>query len=325
MDRNGAMNGPGDMRPDGHRSGESHESSEPSASRASHSTEPSLPADAARRDDPGGELVILFGFLLCFLGGLGLTIVYALGGQPQAEGVLLAVALFGLGFGLVTWAHRLMPHGPFEEPRELPTSEAEREAFERDLEQGGVLGRRKVIIAGLVAAAGSLGIAALFPIRSLGPSPGKSLVTTPWRRGRRLVSDSNVPIRPEDVPLEGLVTAFPEGSPNSADGQIVLIRVDPGLLQPKPDRATWSPDGFIAYSKVCTHAGCPVGLYQAETHQLLCPCHQSAFDVLNAAKVVFGPAFRALPQLPLAIDAEGFLVAQSDFHEPVGPSFWNRG
>src|SRR6202022_256894 len=107
--------------------------------------EPSLPADAAHRDDPGGEVVILLGFLLCFLGGLGLTIVYALGGQPQAEGALLAIALMGLGFGLVTWAHRLMPHGPFEEPRELPTSEAEREAFERDLEQGGVLGRRKLL------------------------------------------------------------------------------------------------------------------------------------------------------------------------------------
>jgi ubiquinol-cytochrome c reductase iron-sulfur subunit len=287
--------------------------------------EPSLPADAAHRDDPGGEVVILLGFLLCFLGGLGLTIVYALGGQPQAEGALLAIALMGLGFGLVTWAHRLMPHGPFEEPRELPTSQAEREAFERDLEQGGVLGRRKLLIGGLVAAAGSLGIAALFPIRSFGPSPGKSLRTTPWRRGRRLVTDSNTPIRPADVPLEGLVTAFPDGLPNSADGQIVLIRLPSGLLQPRNDRATWSPQGFIAYSKVCTHAGCPVGLYQAQTHQLLCPCHQSAFDVLNEAKVVFGPAFRALPQLPLAIDPEGYLIAQSDFHEPIGPSYWNRG
>jgi ubiquinol-cytochrome c reductase iron-sulfur subunit len=217
-----------------------------------------------------------------------------------------------------------MPHGPFEEPRELPTSEAEQEAFERDLEQGGVLGRRKILIGGLVAAAGSLGIAALFPIRSLGPSPGKSLVRTPWRRGRRLVTDGNVPIRAIDVPLEGLVTAFPEGRPGSADGQIVLIRTTPGILRPGAGRETWSPNGFIAYSKVCTHAGCPVGLYQAETHQLLCPCHQSAFDVLNEAKVVFGPAFRALPQLPLAIDPQGFLIAQSDFHEPIGPSYWNR-
>lgn len=298
---------------------------EPRRPRPDEHEEPGLPAEAAGRDDRGGEVVILLGFLLCFLGGLGLTIVYALGGQPQAEGVLLAVALLGLGFGLVTWAHRLMPHGPFEEPRELPTSEAERDAFERDLEQGGVLGRRKLLIGGLVAAAGSLGIAALFPIRSLGPSPGKSLVTTPWRRGRRLVTDSNTPIRIVDVPLEGLVTAFPEGHPNSADGQIVLIRVLPGLLQPAQERSTWAPQGFIAYSKVCTHAGCPVGLYQSETHQLLCPCHQSAFDVLNEAKVVFGPAFRALPQLPLAIDAQGYLIAQSDFHEPIGPSYWNRG
>jgi ubiquinol-cytochrome c reductase iron-sulfur subunit len=288
--------------------------------------EPQTDREAEVRRDPGGETIILFGFLLCFLGGLGLTIVYALGGQPQAEGVLLAVALCSLGFSLVTWAHRLMPHGPFEEPREpLESSEAEREALQADLERHGLLGRRRLLLGGLVAAAGSLGIAALFPIRSLGPSPGKSLVRTPWRRGTRVVNEEGLPIRPVDVPIEGLVTAFPEGHVDSADGQIVLMHLPGGLINPKPGRGTWSPQGLIAYSKVCTHAGCPVGLYQAQSHQLLCPCHQSAFDVLNGAKVVFGPAFRALPQLPLAINAEGFIVAQSDFHEPIGPSFWNRG
>jgi ubiquinol-cytochrome c reductase iron-sulfur subunit len=288
--------------------------------------EPRLEAEALVRRDPAGEAAILFGFGLCVLGGIGLTIVYALGGQPQAEGVLLAVALCSLGFSLVTWAHRLMPHGPFEEPREvLVASEEESAALERDFEREGLLTRRRLLVGGLVAAAGSLGIAALFPIRSLGPGPGKSLVRTPWRRGLRLVTDSGTPIHTADVPLEGLVTAFPEGHVDSADGQIVLIRVDPGLLTPPAPRASWSPDGFLAFSKVCTHAGCPVGLYQAQSHQLLCPCHQSAFDVLDQARVVFGPAFRALPQLPLEITSDGFLAAQSDFHEPIGPSFWNRG
>ena len=80
----------------------------------------------------------------------------------------------------------------------------------------------------------------------------------------------------------------------------------------------------IAYSKICTHVGCPVGLYQADTHELLCPCHQSTFDVLDGARPRFGPATRSLPQLPLAVDGDGFLTAQSDFTEPVGPGFWNR-
>ena len=127
-----------------------------------------------------------------------------------------------------------------------------------------------------------------------------------------------------DVPLDGLVTVFPEGSPDSGDGQAVLMQVDPGLIQPRPGREDWSPSGFIAYSKVCTHAGCPVGLYQAEAHELLCPCHQSTFDVLNGAKPLFGPAAGALPQLPLTIDSDGILRATGDFSSPVGPVFWHR-
>jgi ubiquinol-cytochrome c reductase iron-sulfur subunit len=99
--------------------------------------------------------------------------------------------------------------------------------------------------------------------------------------------------------------------------------VEPGLLQPVKGRETWSPQGFVAYSKICTHAGCPVGLYQAQLHELLCPCHQSNFDVLSGARPLFGPAAVALPQLPLRITPDGFLAATGDFSEPVGPYFWH--
>jgi ubiquinol-cytochrome c reductase iron-sulfur subunit len=150
------------------------------------------------------------------------------------------------------------------------------------------------------------------------------LLETPWRRGKRLVTDDGRPVLAADVPLDGLVTVFPEGAPGSADGQAVLVRVPDGALSPARGREEWAPDGLIAYSKICTHAGCPVGLYQAKTHQLLCPCHQSAFDVLREAKPVFGPAAAPLPQLPLSIDADGYLVAGGDFSDPVGPSFWHR-
>ena len=119
------------------------------------------------------------------------------------------------------------------------------------------------------------------------------------------------------------MTAFPEGYVGSADAQTVLIRVAPELLQLPPDRVIWAPDGYVAYSKLCTHAGCPVGLYRATEHQLLCPCHQSTFNVLDGAEVVFGPAGRPLPQLPIQLQGDGTFVAQGDFFEPVGPAFWD--
>jgi ubiquinol-cytochrome c reductase iron-sulfur subunit len=204
------------------------------------------------------------------------------------------------------------------------TSEAEKEEVEESFERGGEIGRRKLLTRMLGLAAAALGVAAVFPIRSLGPSPGKSLERTPWRSGSRLVGEDGNPIRVEDVPIGGMFTVYPEGHVGSADGQTVLVRVPADANRPRPGREAWAPNGYLAYNKVCTHAGCPVGLYQVETHQLLCPCHQSAFDVLDGAKPVFGPATRSLPQLPLQVDGQGFLVARSDYPEPIGPAYWNR-
>jgi ubiquinol-cytochrome c reductase iron-sulfur subunit len=265
-------------------------------------------------------------FAVTTVSGIALAVVYWTGGQPQLEGLFLATAFSGLCIGLVIWANHLLdPGGPYEEKRHpLATTKDEKRAFERDLERGGMIERRTLLLKGLGAALGALGVAALFPIRSLGPRPGNSLLRTPWRNGSRLVNEAGTPVNTSDVPLNGLVTVFPENAPGSADGQAVLIRVPPGLLEPHAGRADWAPDGFVCYSKICTHAGCPVGLYEARDHQLLCPCHQSTFDVLRAAKPVFGPAAAALPQLPLRIDGNGFLVARGDFSEPVGPAFWNR-
>jgi ubiquinol-cytochrome c reductase iron-sulfur subunit len=109
-----------------------------------------------------------------------------------------------------------------------------------------------------------------------------------------------------------------------AKAAVLLVRVDPDQLNETEERASWSYQGIVAYSKICTHVGCPVALYEQQTHHLLCPCHQSTFDLVNGCKVIFGPATRPLPQLPISVDAEGYLIAQSDFHEPVGPSFWDR-
>ncbi len=280
---------------------------------------------AGDRGERRVELLAAAGFAVCVVAALALALVYRRGGHPQLEGALLAVALGGMGFGLVTWARRILPHDEeFEDRETLPTTDEERHQFHDTLERDDVIGRRPLLVRMLVAAGGALGLAALFPIRSLGPDPGDTLERTSWEGGRRLVTAEGVAVRATDVPLDGLVTVFPDGDVGSADGQAVLIRVRPGLMDPRPGREDWSPEGLIAYSKVCTHAGCPVGLYQADIHQLLCPCHQSAFDVLRAARPTFGPAARPLPQLPLRIDDDGFVVARGDFSEPVGPAWWDR-
>jgi ubiquinol-cytochrome c reductase iron-sulfur subunit len=273
---------------------------------------------------PGPWIAMSFGASV--LASLALTIVYALGGHVQAEGALLAVALGGLSVGLILWAKKLMPVGGLVEEREYPPpqSRALEEAEEAFETGAAILERRSFLVKMLGAAAAALGVAALFPIRSLGTRPGRSLVVTPWRTGLRVVDSNNAPILVDDVPIDGVLTVFPEGHTDAADSATLLIRLPPGAYDPMPGREDWAPEGLVAFSKICTHAGCPVGLYQSATRELFCPCHQSAFAVLQAAAPTRGPATRSLPQLPLAIE-DGFIVARGDFPEPVGPGFWSRG
>jgi ubiquinol-cytochrome c reductase iron-sulfur subunit len=264
---------------------------------------------------------IALAFVASFAGSAGLATVYALGGQPQLEGALLFVALGGLSIGLILWAKRLMPSEQHVEPRPALLGEAtERLAAEESFEEGAErIGRRRFLGRLLGAAAAALGFAALFPIRSLGSRPGIALYRTAWTPGARAVTPEGDPIRASDLEDNSILTAFPEGNVHAADSQVVVIKMPDGT---RAGRKDWSPNGIVAFSKICTHAGCPVGLFQAETAELLCPCHQSVFRVTQGCKPVKGPATRALPQLPLGIDAEGFVVARGDFTEPVGPAFW---
>ena len=277
------------------------------------------------REGRGAARVIGSAFAISAAASVGLFVVYAVGGQPQVEGVLLGVSLGGLGVGFIVWGTRLMPQGPFVEEREqMEVPAAEREDLERDLFRGReVVERRTFIRRMLVAAVGALGLAALVPIRSLGPGPGRTLFRTKWTAGARAVTADGAPVTVERLPVGGILTVFPEGHTDAADSQTVLIRVEPGLLRLPGARQGWAPEGLVAYSKICTHAGCPVGLYEQRTHELFCPCHQSVFTVLDGAPAVSGPAVRALPQLPLRIEADGTIAAAGDFPEPVGPSFWN--
>jgi ubiquinol-cytochrome c reductase iron-sulfur subunit len=233
------------------------------------------------------------------------------------------VALGGFGAALILWDRGLLPDEQIEESRLLPSPKEEREAAQAYLEEGSEeIGRRRFLARLLGAAAAALGLAAVFPIRSLGRAPGLTLFRTSWRPGSVVVDESGAAVAADQLSVGSVITVFPQGHEGSPDSQAVLIRVEEGALQLAPERAAGAPGGLVAYSKVCTHAGCPVGLYQTDTQQLLCPCHQSTFDVLRGARPVFGPAARPLPQLPIEIGPDGLLRATGDFTEPVGPGFW---
>jgi ubiquinol-cytochrome c reductase iron-sulfur subunit len=141
-----------------------------------------------------------------------------------------------------------------------------------------------------------------------------------------VVQQDGTPLKPSDLSPDSVVTVWPDGHTDAADAPTLLIRTRDGQdFRPRPGREGWTVHGIVAYSKLCTHVGCPVGLYQAAEGLLLCPCHQSTFDVLDGARPVFGPAARSLPQLPLDLDDDGYLIATADFSGPVGPGFWDRG
>ena len=257
------------------------------------------------------------------LGGLAACATYAFGGQTQLEGLCFAVAFGGLGAGFVVWAHRLLDVEDVEQPwpfapEHRPAEREHAEALRDEVDHRGVLHQRPLLRRSLLGAMAALGLAALFPIRSLGPRPGNSLRTTPWRSGRRLVDAEGRPIVADQLPVGGLVTVFPEGHLDAADAVAVAVRVgsDPAAGDAR------ALTGLYVYSKVCTHAGCPVGLYVDERRTLLCPCHQSEFDVLDGARPMSGPADRALPRLQVRIGDDGELVAEGDFDDPPGPGWW---
>jgi ubiquinol-cytochrome c reductase iron-sulfur subunit len=259
--------------------------------------------------------------------GLALMVTYALGGQTQVEGVLLFVALGGVGAGMVTWSKRFMSVGQEVEPRpRLASTEPEIAAFADDFDQGEYqLERRTLLTKLMLGALGALGLAALFPIASLGPPARKSFRVSPYHKGTRLVTEEGELVQADSVNVNGVITVFPEGDEGDEFAQVLLIGLDPQrTFTPRAGREAWTPDSLAAFSKVCTHAGCPVGLFQQERGELLCPCHQSTFDVYDACRPVFGPAATSLPQLPLAVDDDGYVVADGDLSGPPGPSYWNQ-
>jgi ubiquinol-cytochrome c reductase iron-sulfur subunit len=282
--------------------------------------------------------------------------ILGLGASNVALGAALGGALLFIGLGLIQWARKLMSDHELVEMRHpARSSDEDRTATLKALEEGAEdsgIARRPLVRNSLFGAVTVLLAPAVVLLRDLGPTPnqvaeeadypGAGLEHTVWEKGMRVVRDVvGTPIRPGDLEIGDLINGEPELIFEVDDegehvlhgvtlniakskGAVVLIRMDPDENKPAPGRENWAVDGILCYSKICTHVGCPISLNERKTHHLLCPCHQSTFDLADAARVVFGPAARPLPQLPLAVDDEGYLVAQSDFTEPVGPSFWER-
>jgi len=245
-----------------------------------------------------------------------------------------------VAIGATIWVKVIMPHVELVEKRKPLASDREaRAAFTQTFNEGAEASgftKRPLLRRTLIAASVGLAVAPIVLLRDMGPLPGTSLRHTVWRKGMRLiVYGPNTPIRPADFAIPGqMITVVPDGYQDNQDAlakaTTIIIKFGPGQLVPDTPqnygtKMNWTVDNIVAYSKICTHVGCPVALYEETTHHILCPCHQSTFDATRGAAVTFGPAARPLPQLPLGVDAQGFLIATHDYYEPVGPSFWERG
>jgi ubiquinol-cytochrome c reductase iron-sulfur subunit len=255
-------------------------------------------------------------------------------------GLGATLALLGIGFGVVHWGKAVMTDVELVDERHpqggSPETQAAALKVFQDADRESGFTRRAVIRNSLIGALIAFPLPAVVLFRGFAPQdelPVELLSHTMWQKGTRLALDpSGAPIKASDVTIGSAFHVIPEGLQDMEHGRleekakaaVLLMRLNPEELNEQENRAGWSYDGIVAYSKICTHVGCPVALYEQHTHHLLCPCHQSQFDVANHCEVIFGPAARPLPQLPIAVDDEGYLVAQSDFTEPVGPSFWER-
>ena len=254
-----------------------------------------------------------------------------------ALGLTLGLALFAIGAGAVHWARTLMSDVEVADERHPIEATPEVKAkVMADFKQGAqesVIGRRKLIRNTMLGALALVPLSGIVLLRDLGPLPGTKLRHTLWSKGKLLVNmNTNEPLKASDVAVGSLTFAMPEGlevhdedfQKEIAKAATMIVRIQPDNIKDKQE-LEWSHQGIVAFSKICTHVGCPISLYEQQTHHVLCPCHQSTFDLSDGGRVIFGPAGHALPQLRIGVNSDGYLEALGDFEEPVGPAFWERG
>ncbi|MEU4271179.1 Rieske 2Fe-2S domain-containing protein [Streptomyces sp. NPDC026092] len=252
-------------------------------------------------------------------------------------GLTLGAALFFIGAGAVHWARTLMSDVEIADERHPIQASPETKAkvmadFAAGAAESG-MGRRKLIRNTMFGALTLVPLSGIVLLRDMGPLPEKKLRSTLWANGKQLINmNTHEPLRPEDVAVGSLTFAMPEGLTEHdhdfqvqiAKAALMIVRIQPEDIKDKRE-LEWSHEGIVAFSKICTHVGCPISLYEQQTHHVLCPCHQSTFDLSDGARVIFGPAGHALPQLRIGVNDKGNLEALGDFDEPVGPAFWERG
>jgi ubiquinol-cytochrome c reductase iron-sulfur subunit len=289
---------------------------------------------APGRNRPGSELVAIAAFGAASLCAIAFVVVYAIDSLPrhtQLLGLSIGIACAFMAIGLYVIAEHVLPQEELESEYH-ETSPDEQLELEGILDESAdTLTRKRLLLLAAGGAAGTIGLALVAPLVSLGPLLDvESLKETPWRRGRRLVDEHGTPYRADDILEKTFYTAFPENADKEQLGApLVVVRLPPGALKLPSSRSGWAPRGILAYSKICTHAGCAIALYRTPKFApvepkpaLVCPCHYSTFDPASGGTVEFGPAGRPLPQLPLMVDGQGFLRAAGNFSGPVGPSWW---
>lgn len=286
------------------------------------------------RPDRAAENIVLVLFGAATLCAVAVPVIYAwdaIPSQTQFLGLALGLAFAFLAAASVVIGKRLVVTEELEDEYST-THPDESEAVEQLVEESGDRFTRKRLLVLAGAGAGTaLGAALLTPAASLGPVfDVSSLYRTPWRRGVRLVDEAGRALLADEIEEETFYTAYPEHADREQMGApLVIVRLEPAELRLPDARRGWAPDGILAYSKICTHAGCAIALYRKPRFApveprpaLVCPCHYSTFDVANGGEVLFGPAGRPLPQLPLFVDESGELRAAGNFSGAVGPSWW---
>lgn len=284
----------------------------------------------------GDELFVSSFFLLSAGGAVWFFVTYWIHTKTDnfvnaMYGLSLAVCLGGLGFGAVLWAKRLMPHELAVQERHpfgsTPEAQEETAATFRAGVEGSNIARRPILRRSLLLASGLIVLPLIAPLRSLGPKPtAAALNHTRWTPGARMVLFDGTLVKIGDISLNGFMTVYPEHHTDvdsAADSAALLINLGEDVITDKIRPK--AVQGYVVFSQICTHAGCPARLFSQQTRTLLCPCHQSQFAVLKGAKPVAGPATRSLPQLAISVDSDGYFRAVRDFDEPVGPGFWERG
>ncbi|MEU1310770.1 Rieske 2Fe-2S domain-containing protein [Streptomyces cinnamoneus] len=336
--------------------GDAHEGAVATA--ADPFADPGLPPHEPRMQDideraaKRSERVVAFLFVLSMLATVGFIAAYVslpvdkniyvfpighISALNFSLGLTLGVALFCIGAGAVHWARTLMSDVEVADDRHPIEADPEVKAkvladFKLGAEESG-FGRRKLIRNTMFGALALVPLSGVMLLRDLGPLPGTKLRKTAWSEGKMLINQNTLqPLRPEDIQVGSLTFAMPEGMKEEdhdfqqeiAKAALMIVRLQPASIKDKQE-LDWSVDGIVAFSKICTHVGCPISLYEQQTHHVLCPCHQSTFDLADGGRVIFGPAGHALPQLRIKVNDKGYLEAMGDFAEPVGPAYWERG